>query len=153
MRRQGCMRVSCGGLYGHRSPGGPQSSIIEGLSRCGHSATFLSFIKSKTGFSENWQKSVFSCIGTFAPVPGKFGPGTDNYCWSARYIFLQLSDDSSPVIECPVPPRGRYLKIADIIEVLFVKQTLFILILFASLPDCSQNQTAVSDTLRLLSDF
>ena len=28
-----------------------------------------------------------------------------------------------------------------------------VLLLFASLPDCSQNQTAVSDTLRLLSDF
>ena len=71
MRRQGCMRVSCGGLYGHRSPGGPQSSIIEGLSRCGHSATFLSFIKSKTGFSENRLKSRFfryRCKSTDAQV-------------------------------------------------------------------------------------
>ena len=34
-----------------------------------------------------------------------------------------------------------------------VKVGVFILLLFASLPDCSQNQTAVSDTLRLLSDF
>jgi hypothetical protein len=39
------------------------------------------------------------------------------------------------------------------IEVLFVKMHVFVLLLFASLPDCSQNQTAVSDTLRLLSDF
>ena len=39
------------------------------------------------------------------------------------------------------------------IEVLFVKPTVFILLLFATLPECSQNQTAVSDTLRLLSDF
>ena len=39
------------------------------------------------------------------------------------------------------------------IEVLFVKQTMFILILFASLPDCSQNQTAVSDEQYSLSDF
>jgi hypothetical protein len=39
------------------------------------------------------------------------------------------------------------------IEVLFGKVTVFMLLLFASLPDCSQNQTAVSDTLRLLSDF
>jgi hypothetical protein len=31
------------------------------------------------------------------------------------------------------------------IEVLNVKVTLFILLLFASLPDCGQNQTAVSD--------
>jgi hypothetical protein len=28
-----------------------------------------------------------------------------------------------------------------------------VLLIFASLPDCSQNQTAVSDTLQLLSDF
>ena len=40
-----------------------------------------------------------------------------------------------------------------LIEVLFVKVTVFILLLFATLPECSQNQTAVSDTLRLLSDF
>jgi hypothetical protein len=39
------------------------------------------------------------------------------------------------------------------IEILNVKVGVFILLLFASLPDCSQNQTAVSDTLRLLSDF
>ena len=39
------------------------------------------------------------------------------------------------------------------IEVLFVKVHVFVLLLFATLPDCSQNQTAVSDTLRLLSDF
>ena len=41
------------------------------------------------------------------------------------------------------------------IEVLFVKVTVFILLLFATLlvPECSQNQTAVSDTLRSLSDF
>jgi hypothetical protein len=42
---------------------------------------------------------------------------------------------------------------APLIEVLFVKVTVFILLLFATLPECSQNQTAVSDTLRLLSDF
>jgi hypothetical protein len=39
------------------------------------------------------------------------------------------------------------------IEVLFVNVTVFILLIFATLPECSQNQTAVSDTLRLLSDF
>jgi hypothetical protein len=39
------------------------------------------------------------------------------------------------------------------IEDLFVKVTVFILLLFATLTECSQNQTAVSDTLRLLSDF
>jgi hypothetical protein len=42
---------------------------------------------------------------------------------------------------------------ARYIEVLFVKVTVFILLLFATLPECSQNQTAVSNTLRLLSDF
>ena len=44
-------------------------------------------------------------------------------------------------------------KVVQGIEVLNVKVYVFILLLFASLPDCSQNQTAVSDTLRLLSDF
>jgi hypothetical protein len=39
------------------------------------------------------------------------------------------------------------------IEVLFVKVTVFILILFASLPDCDQNETAVSDEQYSLSDF
>jgi hypothetical protein len=38
-------------------------------------------------------------------------------------------------------------------EVLDVKAVVFILLLFAPLPDCSQNQTAVSYTLHLLSDF
>ena len=38
------------------------------------------------------------------------------------------------------------------IEVLNVKVHVFVLLIFATLPDCSQNQTAVSDTLRLLSD-
>jgi hypothetical protein len=45
--------------------------------------------------------------------------------------------------QIPIPP----------IEVLNVKQNMFVLLLFASLPDCGQNQTAVFDTLRLLSDF
>ena len=39
------------------------------------------------------------------------------------------------------------------IEVLNVKVHVFILLLFASVPDCIQNQTTVSDTLHLLSDF
>ena len=41
----------------------------------------------------------------------------------------------------------------EAIEVLNVKVHVFVLLIFATLPDCSQNQTAVSDTLRLLSDF
>jgi hypothetical protein len=36
---------------------------------------------------------------------------------------------------------------------LFVKVTVFILLIFASLPDCGQNQTAVSDEQYSLSDF
>jgi hypothetical protein len=39
------------------------------------------------------------------------------------------------------------------IEVWNVKVGVFVLLLFASIPDCSQNQTAVSDTLHLLFDF
>jgi hypothetical protein len=38
------------------------------------------------------------------------------------------------------------------IEVLNVKVGVYILLIFATLPECSQNQTAVSDTLRLLSN-
>jgi hypothetical protein len=34
-----------------------------------------------------------------------------------------------------------------------VKVTMFILLLLASLPDCGQNQTAVSDEQYSLSDF
>ena len=56
--------------------------------------------------------------------------------------------------------RLRVLNLVDLvicytlsIEVLFVKVHMFVLLIFASLPECSQNQTAVSDTLRLLSDF
>jgi hypothetical protein len=40
-----------------------------------------------------------------------------------------------------------------LIEVLFVKVHVFILLLFASLPDCGQNQIAVSDEQQSLSDF
>ena len=39
------------------------------------------------------------------------------------------------------------------IEVLNLRPAVSVLLLFATLPECSQNQTAVSDTLRLLSDF
>jgi hypothetical protein len=47
----------------------------------------------------------------------------------------------------------KALIVLTTIEVLNVKVHMFVLLIFASLPDCSQNQTAVSDTLRLLSDF
>ena len=49
--------------------------------------------------------------------------------------------------------KRKYRAACRRIEVLNVKVGVSILLLFASLPDCSQNQTAVSDTLRLLSDF
>jgi hypothetical protein len=59
-----------------------------------------------------------------------------------------------------VPARAqhgpRWSGVTDVmilIEVLNVKQTMFILLLFASLPDCGQNQTAVSDEQYSLSDF
>ena len=52
----------------------------------------------------------------------------------------------------PVPRKRRWLTNTPT-EVLNVKVHVFVLLLFATLPDCSQNQTAVSDTLRLLSDF
>jgi hypothetical protein len=43
------------------------------------------------------------------------------------------------------PFLGVFLKPPQCIEVLNVKVTVFILLLFASIPDCGQNQTTVSD--------
>jgi hypothetical protein len=53
------------------------------------------------------------------------------------------------------PSSGRRAPARAHIEVLFVKVHVFILLLFASLPDCGQNQTAayVSDEQQSLSDF
>jgi hypothetical protein len=53
---------------------------------------------------------------------------------------------------CKAPEEFNSI-ILNLVEVLFVKVHVFVLLLFATLPECSQNQTAVSDTLRLLSDF
>ena len=39
------------------------------------------------------------------------------------------------------------------IEDLFLRPAVSVLLLFVTLPDWTQNQTAVSDTLRLFSDF
>jgi hypothetical protein len=41
----------------------------------------------------------------------------------------------------------------SLIEDLFLNPAVLVLLFFAPLPDCSQNQIAVSDALRLLSDF
>ena len=45
------------------------------------------------------------------------------------------------------------LKFSINLEDFFLRPVVSVLLLFTSLPDCSQNQTAVSDALRLLSDF
>jgi hypothetical protein len=47
----------------------------------------------------------------------------------------------------------KYPKISSRISAQALLVNVFILLLFESLPDCGQNQTAVSDTLRSLSDF
>jgi hypothetical protein len=55
-----------------------------------------------------------------------------------------------------IPPCfGHHTIVAALrgIEDLFLNPAVLVLLIFAPLPDCSQNQTAVSDTLRLLSDF
>jgi hypothetical protein len=71
------------------------------------------------------------------------------FCMENPNCFVGPLDGS-----CPGPlDRLRGVISPGCIEVLFVKVTVFILLLFATLPECSQNQTAVSDTLRLLSDF
>ena len=46
-------------------------------------------------------------------------------------------------------PRKTYRGV----EVLNLNPAVLVLLIFASIPDCSQNQTAVSDTQHLLSDF
>ena len=48
---------------------------------------------------------------------------------------------------------GNYHVRSCSIEVLNLRPAVSVLLLFATLPECSQNQTAVSDSLRLLSDF
>ena len=62
---------------------------------------------------------------------------------------------SFPHIHAKLEPTDPIVvdKYNKAIEVLNVKQTMFILLLFASLPDCGQNQTAVSDEQYSLSDF
>jgi hypothetical protein len=57
-----------------------------------------------------------------------------------RTVLLLKSENNSPLM---------FLSI----EVLNVEVGVSVLLIFASLPDCSQNQTAVSDTQHLLSDF
>jgi hypothetical protein len=64
-------------------------------------------------------------------------------------LVLNLVHDVRPVKSV----MSTLARACHFIEVLNVKQNVFVLLLFASLPDCGQNQTAVSDTLRLLSDF
>ena len=83
-----------------------------------------------------WFRVLRVCVGTAAC------PGTVDFSFQA------------------VRAAGKKLQIRTLlktehvfIEVLNVKVHVFVLLLFATLPDCSQNQTAVSDTLRLLSDF
>jgi hypothetical protein len=69
------------------------------------------------------------------------------YYISYGYVFPHTNHHSKKSARADSSGRG------SIIEVLNVKVGVFILLIFATLPECSQNQTAVSDTLRLLSDF
>jgi hypothetical protein len=85
-----------------------------------------------------------------------------------KYTFLRcLTMGSMACYQYMRSPYNRRLLVISVshllsrvyigagIEVLFVKVTVFILLLFASLhvPDCCQNQTAVSDEQYSLSDF
>ena len=70
-----------------------------------------------------------------------------------RRYFLQVPALLNSLVSGFTVRVANTVSALDSIEVLFVKVHVFVLLLFASLPDCSQNQTAVSDTLRLLSDF
>ena len=79
----------------------------------------------------------------FWPCHGESVHSTESYQWSQLFM-VAMCDVAQPL--ALLPPAGS-------IEVLNVKVGVFILLLFASIPDCSQNQTAVSDPLRFLSDF
>jgi hypothetical protein len=67
--------------------------------------------------------------------------------------FLNMKSVIANILVLIPYSSGCTDSLATAIEVLNVKVHVFVLLHFASLPDCSQNQTAVSDTLRLLSDF
>jgi hypothetical protein len=74
-------------------------------------------------------------------------------CWRAPASILRRRAAAMAAAGALPPSRyaDDYVRIG--IEVLNVKVGVFILLIFATLPECRQNQTAVSDTLRLLSDF
>jgi hypothetical protein len=76
-----------------------------------------------------------------------------NTRWSGTSIKAVLSDHEGMGQKAYRNPADVYMDVYHAIEVLNVKVHVFVLLIFATLPDCSQNQTAVSDTLRLLSDF
>ena len=72
------------------------------------------------------------------------------YCVQHYVLLVQYTQ----LYPDPVKSEGILLYCSIHIEVLFVvKMTVFILILFASLLDCGQNEIAVSDEQYSRSDF
>jgi len=71
---------------------------------------------------------------------------------SVLFLSFFRSDDWTPFIR-PARAETRTWLRRLFIEDFFLNPAVSVLLLFASPPDCGQNQTAVSDTLRLLSDF
>ena len=63
--------------------------------------------------------------------------------------IIQAQVGSSMVAALRLGGIARYPYIEDF----FLNPAVSVLLLFASIPDCIQNKTVVSDTLRLLSDF
>jgi hypothetical protein len=72
-----------------------------------------------------------------------------DYVLSTIYVFDKLIFTRIQYSKYVGVTRARRIQYRG----LNVKVGVFILLLFASIPDCRQNQTAVSGTQRLLSDF
>ena len=107
------------------------------------------------------------CLNYDAIVAGRIDRGATNgltrgsamFCTVAAYRgVLQLKFNGNyrkRPIKSLVLCTFSFLRssLLSTIEDFFLRPAVSVLLLFASLPDCSQNQTAVSDTLRLFSDF
>jgi hypothetical protein len=88
------------------------------------------------------------------PVPASTGP--PGYDVGRSFEGAHVSKEPTHGKDGPQCRRYGFSTVVEwlhAIEVLNVKVGVFMLLLFASLPNCNQNQPAVSDTLRLLYDF
>ena len=111
------------------------------------------------------QNSLFIRINSCPSRPVRWGtinPATTLLPVRCRvYLLLgvkwsQKAREKASEISLVLPTKWYYKNFLSELIVMVLKRNrvdVFILLLFASLPDCSQNRIAVSDTLRFLSDF